>query len=333
MKNTSATASPPLNAQVVDKAVEWLVHLWSGSADSASRAEWQRWRAADPEHERAWHHIEQVNQQLRGRMDGLSANTAIATLAAPPSRQRRKALKTLSLALTAGTAAWLTSETMLWQSWNSQLRTATGERRNVRLADGTRLDLNTNTAVNVRYDDSLRLVHLVHGELMITTAKDTATPARPFMAQTAAGRVRALGTRFMIRQDGGVSHVAVLEGAVELIPATAPGNVVRIDAGQAASFDAQRVLAPPQPLGSEAAWTEGVLVASNQRLGDFIAELGRYRPGYLSCDPASADLRVSGVFPLRSTDRILVSLAEVLPIRVSTFARYWTRIIALPPAA
>jgi len=325
----SNTAS--LNPQVVDKAVEWLVHLWSGSADSDSRAAWQKWRAADPEHERAWLHIEDVNKQLRGRMHGVSADTAIASIAQPASRSRRKALKTLSAVVTVGTAAWLSSETMLWKTLSSEIRTATGEQLSFKLADGTQLELNTDTAVNVRYDSSLRLVQLVRGELLITTAKDTASPVRPFMAETAAGRILALGTKFTVRQDGAVSQVAVLEGAVELIPATNPAQVVRLDAGQAGSFNAEGAVSPPHAITSQAAWAEGVLVASDMRLDDFVAELKRYRPGHLSCDPASAGLRLSGVFPLNDMQKILASLTEVLPVRVQTFTKYWTRIVPAGP--
>ncbi|ABR89411.1 Fe2+-dicitrate sensor, membrane component [Janthinobacterium sp. Marseille] len=325
----SNTAS--LNPQVIDKAVEWLVHLWSGSADLDSRAAWQKWRAADPEHERAWLHIEDVNQQLRGRMNGVSADTAIASIAQPASRSRRKALKTFSVVVTVGTAAWLSSETMLWKTLTSEIRTATGERLNFKLADGTQLELNTDTAVNVRYDSALRLVQLVRGELLITTAKDSVSPARPFMAETVAGRILALGTKFTVRQDGDISQVAVLEGAVELIPANNPGQVVRLDAGQAGSFNAEGALTPPQAISAQAAWTEGVLIASDMRLDDFIAELKRYRPGHLSCDPASAGLRLSGVFPLNDMQKILTSLTEVLPVRVQTFTRYWTRIVPAGP--
>ena len=326
----SHTAS--LNPQVVDQAVEWLVHLWSGTADSDSRSAWQQWRAADPEHERAWLHIENVNKRLRGRMDGVSADTAIATIAQPASRSRRKALKTFSTFMVVGAAAWLSSETMLWKSWTSEFHTATGEQRNVELADGTQIELNTDTAVNVHYSPALRLVQLVRGELLITTAKDSASPARPFMAETASGRILALGTKFTVRQEGEVSQVAVLEGAVELIPANNPGRVMRLEAGQAGSFNAEGVLMPAQAITVQAAWTEGVLVASDMRLDDFIAELKRYMPGHLSCDPASAAFRLSGVFPLNDTQRILAALTEVLPVRVQTFTRYWTRIVPAEPS-
>ncbi|MBR8657942.1 iron dicitrate transport regulator FecR, partial [Achromobacter sp. Marseille-Q0513] len=78
-----------------------------------------------------------------------------------------------------------------------------------------------------------------------------------------------------------------------------------------------------------ASWSRGVLVADAWRLDDFLAELGRYRPGLLRCDPAVADLRVSGVFPLRDTDRALHNLERGLPVTVVYRTRYW---VTLRPA-
>ena len=65
------------------------------------------------------------------------------------------------------------------------------------------------------------------------------------------------------------------------------------------------------------------MVASQMRLDDFLAELSRYRRGRLGCDPAIAGLRVSGVYPLDNTDRVLAALTSALPVEVHTFTRYW----------
>jgi len=75
------------------------------------------------------------------------------------------------------------------------------------------------------------------------------------------------------------------------------------------------------------AWARGQLVADEQRLGDFLAELGRYRPGLLRVDPRIAGLRLSGVFPLADTDRILDTLPSVLPVRLQWRTRYWVTVV------
>ena len=70
-----------------------------------------------------------------------------------------------------------------------------------------------------------------------------------------------------------------------------------------------------------------MLVVERMRLADFLAELDRYRPGYLRCDPQVADLRVSGAFPLRAPDDVLALLAETLPVRLRSMSRYWVTVL------
>jgi transmembrane sensor len=74
------------------------------------------------------------------------------------------------------------------------------------------------------------------------------------------------------------------------------------------------------------AWTRDMLVVNDWRLGEFIRELQRYRPGHLGCDPAVAALRISGAFHLASSDTILENLTSTLPVRIRRFSRYWTRV-------
>jgi transmembrane sensor len=58
-------------------------------------------------------------------------------------------------------------------------------------------------------------------------------------------------------------------------------------------------------------------------LPDFLAELGRHRPGVLRCAPDAADLRVSGTYPLANTDRVLAALTLSLPVQVRSRTRWW----------
>jgi transmembrane sensor len=331
------SAHPPphtgtaLPAPVVDAAVEWLVHLWSGTATVESRADWQRWRAAHPQHEQAWQHIEATNARLRGHSATgmLTAATAVSTLASPASPRRRHALRGIGGLAIGGAAAWMGYEQLPWRGWGADLRTAKGEQRSTTLPDGTRIVLNTGSALDIRYTDGLRRLHLREGEVLITTAHDPAAMPRPFVVDTPSGRIRALGTRFTVRHDGGsasnTSEVAVYEGAVELSPARQPGATVRVDAGQSGRLTPAAATAPAAHT-AEPAWAEGVLVASDTRLSDFVAELRRYRSGMVSVAPEVAHLRLSGVFPLADTDRILHSLAQVLPVEVRMPVRCWVRI-------
>jgi transmembrane sensor len=146
--------------------------------------------------------------------------------------------------------------------------------------------------------------------------------------RTRSGVLTPVGTRFLVRDlDGGRSlRVAVLEGAVDvrgLDPADAPR---RVAAGEQADYSAGGgfVSGPLEPATS--AWLTGMLIADELPLSDFLRELGRYRPGVLSCSDAAGALRVVGAFPLADSDKVLAMLQEVLPVRVRHYTRYWVTV-------
>lgn len=322
----------PLSEAVADQAAEWLTLLMSGEAGDGDRQRWQQWRSAHPDHERAWLHIEAVTSRLQQMVEPRAAYQALSPYAGKDSGRvpgRRKALQLLwaGMALGAGTLAWRTETA---RQLVADHRTATGERRTVELPDGSAITLNTASAIDVRFDAERRLVHLVRGEVLVVTAlaRQGRVDARPFIVQTAQGRMRALGTRFAVRQwDDGRTSVAVLESAVEIAPERAAPQLLR--AGQRAVFTRDAAeLAAMAADGGDTAWTRGQIVADQMRLGDFLADLARYRPGLLRCDPAVADLRLSGVFPLQDTDAILRALPEVLAVQVRRRSAYWVLVEA-----
>ena len=314
----------PLPTPVVNAAVDWLVHLWSGEATESSRAQWQRWRAADPLHEQAWRRIEATDTRWRVRAPGL----APALAGAPQAAGRRRVLGGAAALAAVGVLGWTASEQVTANGWLAGVRTAKGEQRRLQLADGTQLLLNTTTALDIDYSPTLRRLRLYTGELLITTAPDTQVPKRPFVVDTPAGRAQALGTRFTVRHEASgpeahATRVEVFEGAVELRGSGGPA--LRIDAGQAARLPSGGAAIAALPL-AEPAWAEGVLVAADMRLDAFVDELRRYRSGVVQLAPEVAGLRLSGVFPLGDTDHILQALGQVLPVRVQMPVRYWVRI-------
>ena len=172
-----------------------------------------------------------------------------------------------------------------------------GERRQLRLADGTRIDLSSATALDLAYDESLRQAYLWRGEILVESAQS----ARPFLVHTAQGSVRALGTRFSVRCEGPRTRVCVLSHAVELRPLQTPTRPMRLPAGQQDLFDERRGYSSTPLREGEGSWTQGVLTVVDWPLGEFIAELSRYRAGVLRCAAEVAELRLSGAYRL---DRI-----------------------------
>lgn len=312
-------------------ALEWQVTLWSGEVTAGERQAFEHWLAADPAHARAWQRVQRVSRQLHAVPATIAGPALRATSPAPVRTGRRNLLRGLVLLAGGGALAHAVRETPQWQSATADYGTARGERQDVTLPDGTHLTLNTSTAVDLRFTGRERRVLLRRGEILIATAPDGAPVHRPFVVETREGDIRALGTRFTVRHVDDAAPAEVLvqvfEGAVEITPREG-GSPVRVAAGEQARFGRAGARAATAAEPMAAAWSRGLLVAEHQRLGDFLAELGRYRGGILRCDPAVADLPVSGVYPLQDTDAILQSLVQALPIRVRMTTRYWVTVTA-----
>lgn len=313
--------------QVARRAVEWWVDRQAGCTGEAFDAALARWRAEDPAHDAAWRHIETMQHRFGGLAAGLDPQAAHAALLSPRAGRRRAAAKALAVLLFAGGATWMAEPARRAAIWPADLRTAVGERRTVTLADRTVVVLDTDTALDVRFDAAARRLRLLRGTIMVTSGHDDRVPARPLVVATAQGELRPLGTRFAVRQRDGATRVDVFAGAVRVQPDDAAAGARVIAAGEGADFtrDAIGVQAPLDAYAS--AWTGGMLVASRMRLADLVAELDRHRRGSLRCDAAVADLRVSGTYPLDDPERVLDTLKATLPIDVHYLTRYWATVV------
>lgn len=316
--------SSQIPSEVREQAVDWLLELQSEPADEDLRLRWRVWHDADPVHAQAWARVEAFGDKLQS----LHPEIAHATLNAARPDQRRKALKTLAILMGVGGAAWLAGEEVPWREWSAEHRTGVGERSVLMLDDGTRVRMNADTALNVRYTATARSLHLLRGEILVTTAHEpvyAGGSARPFSVDLAEGTARALGTHFQVRRLDGRSLVSVLDGAVEIRPADG-GAAVRLDAGRQAGFTRAAVGPVEAVDDAVTAWVDGMLVAQDMPLPEFLAALNRYRPGHLRCAPSAARLTVSGTYPLADTDKVLDSLQTTLPVTVERYTRYWVTV-------
>ena len=306
--------------RVIAEAAYWLVRLDDGGLGASGREALEAWRARSPEHERAWRAALAL-KDLVGSVPGDIGGPVLGRR----RLDRRAVLKSLAGLMAAAPAGWVAYRQLPWREWTADYRTATGEVREVALADGTRVVLNTATDLDVAFSEASRLLVLHRGEVLVTTAADAGGRSRPFVVQTTHGRVRALGTRFGVREARGWTEVSVLEDAVALSPRE--GGAPRVlPAGRRARLTAHGVERAGPIKQTATAWTRGQIVAHDSRLGDLAAELDRYRPGRLRCDPAVAQLRISGVFQVDDTDRALRIIAETLPVRLSSVTGYWVSI-------
>ncbi|WP_136474382.1 FecR domain-containing protein [Pseudomonas sp. DG56-2] len=308
-----------LDYRTLEAAATWYVQLNAGQPNDAQLQAWQEWLGKSQAHAQAWARVEKLQRQF----GSLPADIAMPTLNGVRAR-RRAVIKTLAMLMAVGATGWAVHESTPGQALMAELRTGKGQRRQVRLSDGSQLHLNSDSAVDILYDGQQRLLRLHQGEIMVQTASDPG--ARPFAVQTAEGRVRALGTRFSVRSDNGKSEVSVFEHAVEIRPMDNPLLMLRLEAGQAASFDRHNLSAAHLAAPGTGAWTQGMLTVIEWRLADFVSELRRYRPGVLRCADSIANLRLSGAFRIDDSDTILENLSASLPVQVRYLTRYWVSI-------
>lgn len=206
--------------------------------------------------------------------------------------------------------------------------TRIGEQRDVLLADGSRITLNTNTAVSVRYSKDRRYLVLEHGEALFSVAHNA---ARPFDVAAAGTLTRALGTEFNVDMRGAKVTVSVLEGAVQVSTPAEPAageshsgsastgltHAAAVAKGQALEFrPKEQVLVQEEAdLSRIDAWRTRRLEFSNTRLAEAVEEFNRYSSTQVVIGTQGlAERRVSGVFRIGDTEGFLYSLREALSI-------------------
>lgn len=298
---------------VLQQAADWFARLRDERASEQDQLAWQRWLNAQPQHRQAWLRVESISGQFERLPQPQAARSALQAR----GLDRRQALKALSV-IGGGTLLALSGRALPWQQWQANQRTAVGEVQGSQLADGSRLWLNTDSALDVDFGADLRRLALYRGEVLVEVAEDT----RPFWLETEHARLRVQGGRFAVRQRDDGYLVSAESGALEIIGARRQ----TLAAGQQAYFDGRWVDRPaPLRLGQQA-WVHGVLQADDMPLGEFIAELSRYQRGHLGCDPRVAELRLVGAFPLAEPARIYAALEASLPVRVVRRLPWWISI-------
>ncbi|HDS1768375.1 DUF4880 domain-containing protein [Pseudomonas putida] len=304
----------PETREALRAAARWLALLDSGAASEADLLRLAQWRASSPLHEDAW----QKASLLRARFAGLPGALAMAALDRPDAG--RRALLKQALGVSALLPlAWLVSRELPLDAWTADMRTAVGERRQALLSDGTLLQLNTDSAVDIELGAGR--VALVRGEVAVSVpAKLSLTLQVPY------GRVVLSEGEACLRLLDEACRVSAIKGAVSLQPLRGPA--VMLQAGQQASLQAAGV-GPVKAFDEwQLGWREGALRLDDRPLGELLRELRRYRPGVLRWAPELERLRVTGTFHLDDTDRVLALLAASLPLQVQTRTRYWVSLTA-----
>ncbi|MFT3821814.1 MAG: FecR domain-containing protein [Rubrivivax sp.] len=337
------TRCPPATALdddgVAQAAAEWIVRL---SADDAAerdeaRAGFEAWKRADPRHAAVAAGMERFIDRARS-LGGHAAQGQRG--AAPVARAARAARAALDKVLDAPapghgrikrvarllalTVALVIPAAIALRAFPpaqllADIRTATGEQRSQVLADGTHLTLGTASAVNYELSPGLRRVELVSGEILVEVAKDA---ARPFVVETTHGRIRALGTRFIVRRDADATWLAMLESTTAVSSGESGAAEIEVQAGRKARLSAQGIeVQDGLDAGvAEDAFRHRRLLVQDRPLPEVLDELARYRSGIIRYERAQIEgIRVFAVLPLDDTDRALQLLLTSFPqLRIRT---------------
>lgn len=197
--------------------------------------------------------------------------------------------------------------------------TEIGARQIVALADGSRVELNTDTELRATVDDTRRVVRLYQGEAFFDVASD---PGRPFIVHAGDRRVVVLGTQFSVRRDRDRVQVTVAEGRVrvEREKPDKPAAPVVAERGEIVIAKAEiETLIPPAPERIERAlaWRQGHLMFEKSTLAEAAAEFNRYNHRKLLVDdPAAATTRISGRFDANNLDAFLRLLQRAYGLQI-----------------
>lgn len=301
-----------LAATSVDvRAAEWLQkqRFWAWSDED--QAALDAWLAESPAHQVAY-----------WRLDAAWDRTQRLVALGPAMREPQKESSRKSiwpffagLAASAAIAVMLGAGVYLYNSRPSEkiFSTPVGGREVVTLADGSQIELNTNTELRANVRDGVRTVTLVRGEAYFQIRHD---PKRPFVVATSDGRILDLGTKFLVRKDAGQLEVALLDGRVRFEPVSLQGsrdNQAMLRPGDvihATPVSISMTKEPIEALQRQLSWRKGVLVFDHATVAAAVTEFNRYNDEKLIvADAETGALTFSSAFPINGTEEF-VRLAQ-----------------------
>lgn len=323
------TAQPTASNQadtVETTAAQWFTRMRSDRRTVQDEDSFHRWLADSPEHEDAYLALQALWSGLETHRDA-PAIQHLREQALQESRHSRSRRPSIARRLTipllaAASIIAAVVVTAFTTTQQANYRTAVGEQQTIRLGDGSELTLNTDTALRVLYTPWSRKVELQSGEAHFKVAHN---PLRPFQVDAGDGQIRDLGTEFDVYKQTSVVQITLIEGQIEVRDRRPQGAAshqpetamtATMSPGQQISL-ANTGLSPIRPVNipKATAWLRGLLVFDQERLADAVAEINRYATTKLQVrDPKLAELRISGVFHIGSTNAFINTLHQSFSI-------------------
>ncbi len=303
---------------VRDEAARWFVRLQEPAVDVDLYRQFETWLDEHPQHRNEF----DVLQGVWKAADLVPAARLRALCEEAPARGKRRpilryavAASVLAVALGLGLFSGLNHPS----PYTAEFSTALGERRQVALPDGSTVDLDSRSRIQVHFENDRRGIELTEGEAMFSVQHDT---SRPFVVETGTGKVTVTGTRFDVRRGSADTRVVVEQGTVRVQGrSAADDDFISLTAGLGTHVDAQGKVAAAYAVNPAemTAWRNGKLVFNNARLADVAEQVSRYRQQPLKVGNAAlGNLRLTSVFNVDNTDALLKALPNILPVAVRT---------------
>ena len=299
------------------EAAEWFARLNTRRIDAQTLQAFRVWRKA-PGRRAAFAEIEAVYGRSAEVKDAPEIRAALeAALARGPRKGRRRLGAIVLASAAAVTVAAIIAVVGAWpptglpNPLGKTYATTIGEQRNLRLADGSRLWLDTDTRVTVHFKPQTRTITITQGQALFEVAH---APERPFKVVAGDTEVVALGTRFDVRRGRSGEIVTLLEGEVEVRKGP---DQVRLRPGQ--QIVATQALSQPQAVNLKVAssWTEGRIIFEATPLADAIEEVNRYSQRKINlAAPDAADDPISGAFETGDVTAFAAAVAQLHGLKV-----------------
>lgn len=300
---------------IYEQASHWVLRLRADDCTAAERQAFKDWLALDPTHLSTYQHAESVWQNFSQADQQANAQLASARALFRQALQQQQKKRSKRIATAASLLLAVGSAPFAWQWANTTLYTTLkGQRTEITLSDGSRIELNTDTQIRVNYAWQTRQVTLEHGEALFTVVHN---PEKPFEVIAAKGIIRDIGTRFNVRQWHDETTVSVLEGEVAVTTET---NTLaeHLQIGQQVQYNHQGRLSDLAKFDQKTvtAWQNDLLVFKKTPLSEVLDQLSRYQNVELTlADPALRDLKVSGDFPSKDLDGAINIITTALSIK------------------
>lgn len=299
------------------QAAYWQAQLSSDLVTEQQRREFEVWLNERPENKRAWQEINAfwlgLDSLTEADITGAASGRVIAFKTSNSSKPGLRFVRPLGIAA----SLLLMASLMYTQAgfYFADYTTAPGKQRNVTLADGSEIIMNTDTAVSIDYSAQRRQITLHDGEAYFVVAPDA---KRPFEVQTHSGQVRALGTEFNIKTRRKDVTVTVYQHSVRVTAEN--GKVLEsLPEGRQVAFSDDALSAVTTAnLQRGQAWKNQRMIFQDRPLAEVIEELNRYRSGKIMVmNDAIKALPVTGVFATDDTNVALLTIEQSLPISIT----------------